>query len=131
MISKKNNDLNPISGNENTEIKQIFNPQNTVNGIRYSLAESVIQKGGKSKVHKMKTSEVYFILEGNGILHVENESVEIERYQSVFVPPFSSQYLENTGNTDLKVLCIVDPAWKKENEIFEWTNYVFILLVDM
>ena len=110
MISKKNKDLESIFGNENTEIKQIFNPQNTVNGIRYSLAESVIQKGGKSKAHKMKTSEVYFILEGNGILHVENESVEIERYQSVFVPP---------GNIDLKVLCIVDPAWKKENEIFE------------
>ena len=119
MISKKNKDLESISGNENTKIKQIFNPENTVNGIRYSLAESVIQKGGKSKVHKMKTSEVYFILEGNGILHLENESVEIERYQSVFVPQFSSQYLENTGNTDLKVLCIVDPAWEKENEIFE------------
>ena len=102
MISKKNKDLELISGNENTKIKQIFNPENTVNGIRYSLAESVIQKGGKSKV-----------------LHLENESVKIERYQSVFVPPFSSQYLENTGNTDLKVLCIVDPAWEKENEIFE------------
>ena len=27
------------------------------------------------------------------------------------------QYLENTGNEELKILCIVDPAWKKDDEI--------------
>lgn len=26
------------------------------------------------------------------------------------------QYLENTGKNNLKFLCIVDPAWKKEDE---------------
>jgi len=26
------------------------------------------------------------------------------------------QYIENTGDSDLKFLCIVDPAWREENE---------------
>ena len=117
MISKKNKDLGSIFGNENTEIKQIFNPQNTVNGIRYSLAYSTIKPGKKSKQHKMKTSEVYFVLEGKGILYIDREPIDIEKHQSIFVPPFSLQYLENTENEELKVLCIVDPAWKKEDEV--------------
>ena len=99
MITKKIQDTEPITADEGTEIRQIFHPHNTLDGIRYSLAQSTIQPGKKSKSHKMKTSEV------------------IEEHQSIFVPPFSIQYLENTGNEELKVLCIVDPAWKKDDEI--------------
>ena len=29
------------------------------------------------------------------------------------IPPGSTQYIENTGNSDLKFLCIVEPAWRK------------------
>jgi mannose-6-phosphate isomerase-like protein (cupin superfamily) len=31
----------------------------------------------------------------------------------------SKQFLENNGESDLTVLCIVDPAWKQEDEILE------------
>jgi len=117
MIIKKIQDIEAILGNEGTEIRQIFHPHNTLDGIRYSLAQSTIQPGKKSKPHKMKTSEVYFVLEGKGVLHVDDKSIVVEEHQSVFVPPFSLQYLENTGNEELKILCIVDPAWKKDDEI--------------
>jgi len=117
MITRRIQDVEPICADEGTEIKQIYDPQNTQNGIRYSIAQSTLQPGKKSKPHKMKTSEVYFVLEGKGVLHIDNTPIVIEQYQSIFVPPFSIQYLENTGNEELKVLCIVDPAWKKDDEI--------------
>ena len=117
MITKKIQDTEPINADEGTEIRQIFHPHNTLDGIRYSLAQSTIQPGKKSKSHKMKTSEVYFVLEGKGVLHIDDVPIIIEEHQSVFVPPFSIQYLENTGNEELKVLCIVDPAWKKDDEV--------------
>ena len=117
MISKKIQDIKPIHADEDTEIRQIFHPHNTLDGIRYSLAQSTLQPGKKSKQHKMKTSEVYFVLEGKGILYIDSEPIDIEKHQSIFVPPFSLQYLENTENEELKVLCIVDPAWKKEDEV--------------
>ena len=107
MITKRIQDTEPILGDEGTEIRQIFHPHNTLNGIRYSLAHSTIKPGKKSNPHKMKTSEVYFVLEGKGILYIDNESIDIEKHQSIFVPPFSLQYLENTENEELKVLCIV------------------------
>ena len=117
MITKRIQDIEPISGDEGTEIRQIFHPHNTLDGIRYSLAQSIIQPGKTSKPHKMKTSEVYFVLEGKGVLHIDDESVMVDKHQSIFVPPFSLQYLENTGDMELKVLCIVDPAWKKDDEV--------------
>tara|TARA_B100000029_G_scaffold337862_1_gene330101 strand:- start:387 stop:746 length:360 start_codon:yes stop_codon:yes gene_type:complete len=117
MITRRIQDVEPICADEGTEIKQIYDPQNTQNGIRYSIAQSTLQPGKKSKQHKMKTSEVYFVLEGKGVLHIDDESILVEEHQSIFVPPFSLQYLENTGTKELKVLCIVDPAWRKDNEV--------------
>ena len=117
MISKKIEELDSFSGNEGSEIKPIFYPDNTLNGIRYSLAHSIISPGKSSKPHKMKSAEVYFILEGNGIIHVGEESQKIEKNQSIYISPSSNQCLENTGQSNLKVLCIVDPAWKQDDEI--------------
>ncbi len=45
MITKRIQDIEPISGDEDTEIRQIFHPHNTLDGIRYSLAQSIIQPG--------------------------------------------------------------------------------------
>ena len=117
MITKRIQDAVSIIGDEGTEIRQILHPNNTLNGIRYSLAHSTIKPGKKSKLHKMKTTEVYFVLEGKGILYIDDEPINIEKHQSIFVPPFSLQCLENTENEELKVLCIVDPAWKKDDEV--------------
>lgn len=108
-----------IQGAEGTTIKQIFHPHNTMLGIRYSLAQCIVGPGKSSKPHKMKSSEIYFVTKGRGIMHVDDESSEIAENQSVYVPPFSRQFIENTGNVDLEFLCIVEPAWKQEDEIPE------------
>jgi len=34
----------------------------------------------------------------------------------VYIPPLSTQYIRNTGSDDLKFLCIVDPAWREQDE---------------
>ena len=65
---KKLQDIDVIEGSEGTKIRQIFHPHNTFSGIRYSISHSVVAPGKKSKLHKMKTSEVYYILEGERIL---------------------------------------------------------------
>ena len=117
MISKKIEGLDFFRGNEGSEIRPIFHPDNTLNGIRYSLAHSIISPGKSSKPHKMKSAEVFFILDGKGVIHVDEESETVEKNQSIYIPPLSKQYLENTGYVDLKVLCIVDPAWKQDDEV--------------
>ena len=108
--------IEAFSGQEGTKIKKIFSPDNTSNVIRYSIAHCTINPGKTSKPHTMKTSEIYFILEGMGILHIGEEQSEVKMNDSIFVPPNSRQFLENIGETDLTALCIVDPAWRQEDE---------------
>ena len=72
---------------------------------------------GKSTLsHIMKTSEVYYILEGEGVLYINNEFDHVKEGDTIFVLPGSKQHIDNVGSVDLKFLCIVDPAWTKDNE---------------
>ncbi|MBC8515743.1 MAG: cupin domain-containing protein [Nitrosopumilus sp.] len=116
MSIRKNSEINSIEGNEGTKIKQYFHPHNTLNGINYSLAQFTLEPGKKSKLHKIKSSEIYYILEGSGNLTIEDEIHILQKDDSVFVPSNSKQFIENSGNSDLKFLCIVEPAWKVDDE---------------
>jgi len=117
MLIQKNSEISSIDGNEGTKIKQYFDPHNTLNGIRFSLAEFTIKPDKRSLCHKLQSSEIYYILNGVGNLRINDESISVKKDDSVFVPPMSEQFIENTGASDLRFLCIVDPAWKIEDEI--------------
>ena len=117
MSLRKNLEIDTIQGNEGTKIKQYFHPHNTLNGINYSLAQFILESGKKSKLHKMSSSEIFYILEGSGILYVNDESYHLEKDDSAYVPPNSKQFIENVGTNDLKFLCIVEPAWKANDEV--------------
>ena len=106
--------LTEFIAGDNTRLKEILHPDKEKLSLRYSLAYATLQAGLKSKPHKLKTSEVYFILEGNGIMHIDNESKEVTENQTIYIPPNSVQFIENTGKEELKFLCIVE---KKEDEI--------------
>ncbi len=106
----------PVIGDEGTQIRQIFHPHNTMLGIRYSMVKCTLAPGKKSKPHILKSSEVYFIVKGNGVLHMDSQEHQVKTNNAAYVPPHSKQFIENTGNMPLEFLCIVDPAWRKEDE---------------
>ncbi len=117
MTIKKLQDIEVLDGEEGTKIRQIFHPHNTLNGIRYSISHSELKPGKKSKLHKLKTSEVYYILQGEGVLQIDDDTFKVSKDQAIYIPPHSKQCIENIGKDELQFLCIVDPAWKQEDEI--------------
>jgi len=117
MSLRKNSEIDTIQGNEGTKIKQYFHPHNTLNGINYSLAHFNLEPGKKSKLHKMKSSEIYYILEGQGEITIDGETYQIEKDDSIYVQANSNQFIKNSGVKNLKFLCIVEPAWKTDDEI--------------
>ncbi len=117
MSLRKNSEIDSRDGNEGTKIKQYFHPHNTLNGINYSLAQFTLEPGKKSKLHKIKSSEIYYILEGSGNLMIDGELYFLQKDDSAYVPPNSKQFIENSGKENLKFLCIVEPAWKANDEI--------------
>jgi mannose-6-phosphate isomerase-like protein (cupin superfamily) len=85
--------------------------------LRCSIAHARIPAGKSTLPHKLQESaEVYYILEGEGVLHVDRESTEVKPGRAVYVPPGAVQHLENTGDGELSFLCIVDPMWTAEQD---------------
>ena len=116
MLQKKESDIVEFQGDEGTKIRQYFDPQNTGDKINYSLAQFTLESGKKSKLHKIKSTEVYYIIEGQGEIAIDNIIFKLAKNDSIFVPPSAKQFIKNTGKKDLKFLCIVYPPWKKEDE---------------
>ena len=101
---------------DSTVLRELFHPDKADLALRYSLAHATVGPGDTSTPHKLKTSEVYYILEGKGIMWVNDESAAVYPGQVVYIPPCAVQHISNVGETDLKFLCIVDPAWRVEDE---------------
>ena len=101
---------------DNTILREILHPDKMDIELRYSLAHAVIKPGNGSYLHALKTSEVYYILEGEGEMFIEDETEKVYPGHTIYIPPNAKQYIHNSGNTDLVFLCIVDPAWRVEDE---------------
>ena len=105
-----------IIAKDETILREILHPDKADLEIRYSLAHATVKPGQSSLPHKLKTSEAYYVLEGEGIMYIDHESAKVHSGQAVYIPPNSMQHIKNIGNSDLKFLCIVDPAWQPEHE---------------
>lgn len=106
-----------IAGDE-TRLRELANPLHDKGfPARYSIAHAIVEPGKKSTPHKMLTSEVYYILEGQGQMHIEDETAKIGVGDMISIPSKATQWIENTGTVRLVFLCLVDPAWRKEDEI--------------
>lgn len=85
----------------------------------YSIAHAVVPAGQVTLPHRISGScEVYYILEGEGLIRVDGETAGVNPGQAVYIPPGALQMIENTGSVDLSFLCIVDPMWRVEDESF-------------
>ncbi|NQT22705.1 MAG: cupin domain-containing protein [Candidatus Omnitrophica bacterium] len=116
MIIRKLNDCRQFISGDKAVLRELLHADKGSFKFRYSLAHARVNPGGVTLPHKLKTTEVYYILEGRGVMHIGAESRKVGAHYAIYVPPKKLQYIENKGNTDLVFLCIVDPAWNAEDE---------------
>jgi mannose-6-phosphate isomerase-like protein (cupin superfamily) len=117
MFIKKLQECPEFIAGDNTVLREMLHPDKADLDLRYSLAHAILGPGLRSKPHSLKTSEVYYILEGEGKMSIEGETAIVGPGDTIYIPPTALQYIENTGATDLVFICIVDPAWREEDEI--------------
>jgi mannose-6-phosphate isomerase-like protein (cupin superfamily) len=103
---------------DKTVLCELLHPKNDNIEMGCSIAHAIIDPGKSSLPHKLKKSvEIYYISEGEGLMHIDDESEEVEPGEAIYIPPGSVQWIENTGNTQLKFLCVVTPPWHEKDEI--------------
>lgn len=97
-------------------LREMLHPDKADVQVRYSLAQATIRPGLRSLPHRLRTAEVYVIIEGRGIMCIDHEREAVQAGDLVYIPPQAVQHIENSGGSDLRFLCIVDPAWRREDE---------------
>lgn len=101
---------------DHTVLREMLHPARAGASIRYSLAHGRLAPGNRSKRHRLASSEVYYFLAGRGVFRINDEAAAVEPASIVYVPPGAVQFLENTGSEAIEFLCLVDPAWRAEDE---------------
>jgi len=109
-------DCKSFTAGDGTVIRELFNAATDPLELRYSLAEARLEPGRVSLLHRLATSEVYYILSGAGRMEIDGETRMVGPGQAVYIPPGATQRITSTGEEELVFICIVDPAWRVEDE---------------
>jgi mannose-6-phosphate isomerase-like protein (cupin superfamily) len=116
MLIKDLANSRPFLSGDRAVLRELLHPDKAPLALHYSLAHAVVKAGKKTLPHRLAASEVYYILSGRGVIHVDGEVEKVRPGQAVYIPAGSVQFIENPGRSDLAFLCIVDPAWRPEDE---------------
>ena len=116
MFVRRLEECTEIVAGDNTRLRELFNPVKDPLDLRYSLAVARVERGGTTFLHRLKTSEVYYLIEGSGEMMIDGECCQVGAGDAVYIPPGAAQQITNNGNGELVFVCIVDPAWRREDE---------------
>ena len=116
MLIRRLAECSEFVAGDGTVLREYLHPERQQVDLRYSLAHASLRPGRASLRHRLSVSEVYCILEGEGRMTIDSESRLVAKGDVVYIPPGSTQSIECLGDSELRFLCIVDPAWKPEIE---------------
>ncbi len=117
MDVRDRRDCREIVALDGTSLRELLNPVPTPGlPVRFSLAEARVKPGVETLAHRLRSTEVYYLLEGEGEMRIGPERRRVRPGQAVVIPPGSVQSIRNTGTGELIFLCLVDPAWRAEDE---------------
>jgi mannose-6-phosphate isomerase-like protein (cupin superfamily) len=85
-----------------------------------SLAEEWLPPGtAVTPHHHDQLEEIYYVLEGRGVMTVGTEEREVSAGDAIFVPRNHRHSLANTGDGPIRLLVACGPAFFYEDEIIE------------
>lgn len=116
MLIQKLTACEEFIAGDGTRLRELLHPDKQPLELRYSLAHAIVPVGQTSIPHALKTSEVYYILSGIGEMNIDGETQPVEAGDAIYIPPNARQFIHNSGTESLIFICIVDPAWQKEDE---------------
>ncbi len=116
MLIRRLSERLEFLGGDGTRLRELLNARTEPLECRYSLAHARLDAGRSSILHALKSSEVYYILSGSGEMEIDGEREIVNPGDTIFIPPLAKQRLHASGDVPLEFLCIVDPAWRPEDE---------------
>lgn len=102
---------------DGSEIRELLAHRNSC--IRnQTLAEARLPGGAATTPHHhVLTEEIYYILEGQGLMQVGEELRPVTVGDAIAIPPGALHQLANTGNQVLKFLCCCAPGYEHDDTV--------------
>ena len=97
---------------DGSEIRELLAYRNSA--IRnQSLAEARLAPGSSTQEHyHARAEEIYFILEGQGRMRIEQELSEVRPGDAIAIPAGKKHKLWNSGPGTMKLLCCCSPSYE-------------------
>jgi len=91
-------------------VKRLVHPS-TTGSKNVSTSIAYVNPGEELPFHSHNNEEIYFVLEGGGLMKIEGykEEIKLEKYLSVYIPDGRKHYTINNGNEPLILLCSLSP----------------------
>jgi mannose-6-phosphate isomerase-like protein (cupin superfamily) len=104
---------------DGSEIRELLAHRNSC--IRnQTLAEARLPAGGcTTPHHHVKTEEIYYILEGHGLMRVAEQMAEVGPGDAIAIPPGASHQITNTAAEVLRFLCCCAPGYEHDDTVLE------------
>lgn len=116
MFIRHLSDCEEFIAGDRSLLRELLHPDKADLAIHYSLAHAIVKPGQTTTPHRLRTAEVYYVLQGHGRMHIDAETADAFPGCAIYIPPHAIQFIENPGDSDLVFLCLVDPAWRGEDE---------------
>jgi len=116
MVVRRLEECREFIAGDGSMLREFLHPDKGEFAFGYSLARAVVKPKQATKPHRLKSSEAYYIINGRGLMCVDGESRPVEADTAIYIPPGGLQYIANSGDIDLEFICIVEPAWRGNDE---------------
>lgn len=94
-----------IEGAKDVEIRWLISKEDGAENFALRMFE--IQPGGHTPLHTHPQEHEVFIVEGRGTLVYEGQEHDFGAEHVIFVPPNKEHRFMNTGDSLLRMLCII------------------------
>jgi mannose-6-phosphate isomerase-like protein (cupin superfamily) len=98
--------------------RELISPRNS-SAARMSIAEIIVPEGVIVTPHHHVMEEVYHIVEGEGLVMIEDEVTRVRAGDSVVIAPHQWHNIRNDGEAEIRMLVTCVPAWAPEHLIFD------------
>jgi mannose-6-phosphate isomerase-like protein (cupin superfamily) len=112
-------DVPAFTTKDGSEIRELLAYRNSC--IRnQTLAEARLPVGGSTTPHyHVRTEEIYYILDGEGLMRIGQETRPVGPGDAIAIPPGYRHTITNTGAITLRFLCCCAPGYEDEDTVLE------------
>lgn len=110
----------PFTTKDGSTIRSILDATNAP-VANQSLAEARVPPGGSTQRHYHRRSEeFYFLLEGRGVIRIDDEERAVGPGDAILIPPGTWHTIRaDTAGTGLRFLCCCAPPYAHDDTYFE------------